>query len=108
MKYLLLVAGIFIFGSVAAQNDEIYYLQKHIKKSQQKKTNSLLKHQSPVVLAPQLNNYSEKDLTYTLPNGNKVITLSQDNMPCVGPDMTQFNMPCIVPEKQNYNMPLVK
>jgi hypothetical protein len=31
--------------------------------------------------------------TYNLPNGNKVITLSQDNMPCVVPDMKRFNMP---------------
>jgi hypothetical protein len=36
--------------------------------------------------------------TYNLPNGNKVIILPQDNMPCVVPDMKQFNMPLLKPE----------
>jgi hypothetical protein len=35
---------------------------------------------------------------YILPNGNKVITLLQDNMPCMVPDMKQFNMPVLKPE----------
>ena len=49
MKYLFLMAGIFIFGSVSAQNDEIYYLQKQLKKQQQKKINPLIKHTPPVL-----------------------------------------------------------
>lgn len=108
MKYLVLIAGIFIFGSVSAQNDEVYYLQKQLKKQQQKKINPLYKHQSPVALLLQKDNYSDNDVAYTLPDGNKVTALSQDKMPCVVPDMSQFNMPCIVPKKQTYTMPVLK
>jgi len=108
MKYLILIASIFIFGSVAAQNDEVYYLQKQLKKQQQKKINPLYKDQSPIALLPKKDSRSENDVAYTLHNGNKIITLSQDNMPCVVPDMIQFNMPCIVPEKQIYTMPVLK
>jgi len=32
-------------------------------------------------------------LVYTKPNGTRVYALSQDNMPCLVPDMSQFNMP---------------
>ena len=36
--------------------------------------------------------YSQ-EISHILPNGDKVYTLSQDNMPCIVPDMRQFNMP---------------
>jgi hypothetical protein len=39
--------------------------------------------------------------TYNLPNGNKVIILPQDNMPCMVPDMKQFNMPVLKVEVPN-------
>jgi len=32
-------------------------------------------------------------IVYTKPNGTRVYALSQDNMPCLVPDMSQFNMP---------------
>jgi hypothetical protein len=32
-------------------------------------------------------------LVYTQPNGTRVYTLPQDQMPCLAPDMSQFNMP---------------
>ena len=34
-------------------------------------------------------------LVYTNPNGTRVYALSQDNMPCLVPDMSQFNMPVL-------------
>ena len=34
-------------------------------------------------------------LAYTKPNGTRVYALSQDQMPCLVPDMSQFNMPVI-------------
>jgi hypothetical protein len=43
-------------------------------------------------------------LVNTLPNGNKVYALAQDNMPCVVPDITQYNMPVIKPRVE-YTMP---
>ena len=102
MKYLFLLAGITTFSFVSAQNDEVYYLQKQIKKKRGLKITSLPNYQSSIPIQP------EKDLVYTLPDGNKVAALPQDNMPCIMPDMSQFNMPCIKPEKQTYNMPVLK
>jgi len=102
MRYLFLLAGIATFSFVSAQNDEIYYLQKQIKKKPGLKIISLPNYQSSIPIQPK------KDLVYTLPDGNKVSALPQDNMPCVMPDMSQFNMPCIKPEKQTYNMPELK
>ena len=94
MKYLFLIAGILVSGFVSAQNDEVYYLQKQLKKLQQKKINPLYKHQPLAALLPQKDKLlSKKDVAYTLPNGNKVSALYQDNMPCIVPDMRQFNMP---------------
>jgi len=102
MKYLFLIAGITIFSFVSAQNDEVYYLQKQIKKKPGLKIKGLPNYQSSIPIQPQ------KELVYTLPDGNKISALSQDNMPCIMPDMSQFNMPCINPEKQTYNMPVLK
>lgn len=39
--------------------------------------------------------------TYNLPNGNKVMILQQDNMPCIVPDMNPFNMPVLKVEVPN-------
>lgn len=47
---------------------------------------SLLDHKTlpPIISTTPEVNYS------LLPNGNKVYTLTQDNMPCIVPDMSQF------------------
>jgi len=34
-----------------------------------------------------------ESLSGLLPNGNKIVLLLQDNMPCVVPDLSAFNMP---------------
>lgn len=98
MKYLLLISGVLIAGIAFAQNDDIYYLEKQLKQKNAKKNFVLPQYRSP---NPQT------DIAYSLPNGNKITSLKQDNMPCIVPDMSRFNMPCIKPEKQNYNMPVV-
>ena len=102
MKYLFLLAGITTFSFVSAQNDEVYYLQKQIKKKPGLKITSLSNYQSSIPIQPK------KDLVYTLADGNKISALPQDNMPCIMPDMSQFNTPCVKPEKQTYNMPVLK
>ena len=43
-------------------------------------------------------------LSHTLPNGNKVYILPQDNMPCIVPDMQQFSMP-VAKSELNGSMP---
>jgi hypothetical protein len=98
MKYLFFISGVLIAGIAAAQNDDTYYLEKQLKHKNAKKNVVLPQYRSP---NPQT------DIAYSLPNGNKVTSLQQDNMPCIVPDMSRFNMPCIKPEKQYYNMPVV-
>jgi hypothetical protein len=44
-------------------------------------------------------------LSHTLPNGNKVYLLPQDNMPCVVPDMSQFDGGVVKPVIPNYTIP---
>ena len=102
MKYLFLIAGILVFALASAQKDEVYYLQKQVKKKLEKKITGFPNYQSSIALQPQ------KDIAYFLPNGNKISALPLDNMPCIMPDMSQFNMPCTKPEKQTYNMPVLK
>lgn len=36
---------------------------------------------------------TDNNYLLTLPNGNKLHILPQDNMPCIAPSMQQFNMP---------------
>ena len=108
MKYLLLIAGMLASGFAFGQQDEVYYLQKQVLKKQQKNTPALHKYQPPVSFSlPKSNSVSQQNEDYHLPDGNKVITLAQDKMPCIQPDMSQFNMPCVKPETKNYNMPIV-
>jgi hypothetical protein len=45
------------------------------------------------------------NLSHTLPNGSKVYSLPQDNMPCVVPDMSQFNDQVVKPPMLHYNIP---
>ncbi|HKZ67739.1 MAG TPA: hypothetical protein VJ111_15340 [Chitinophagaceae bacterium] len=88
MKYLFLLATVTVFSSVSAQNDEVFYLQKQIKKKLEKRVTGFPNYQSSIPVQPQ------KDLAYILPGGNKVSTLPQDNMPCIIPDMSQLK--CLV------------
>lgn len=99
MKYLFLLAFIAAFSFASAQKGDIFYLQKQIKKKLGK--NVTTNHQFSIPIPPQ------EDVAYTLPDGNKIYQLPQDNMPCIMPDMNQFNMPCIKPKKQHYNIPIL-
>lgn len=51
-------------------------------------------------------------LSHTLPNGNKVYALPQDNMPCVVPDISAGTMPTVKPptrgQMPNPAVPLIK
>lgn len=52
------------------------------------------------------------ELSHTLPNGNKVYALPQDNMPCVVPNTSVANMPTVAPplrgEMPNPSVPLYR
>lgn len=92
MKYLLLLAGLAVFGFASAQEDALHYFQKKLNK--QNKAFMPPEYQSPFSLQLQKNYLSaQKENVFVLPDGNKVTLLAQDNMPCIKPDMSEFNMP---------------
>lgn len=88
MKKILLIIGILFFSFASAQQNDLFDLQKHIQgKIKESKIKALVPNQP--IEYPQIKPSS----SYILPNGNKVVILPEDNMPCVEPDMSQFNMP---------------
>ncbi|MBC7873626.1 MAG: hypothetical protein H7Y01_06510 [Ferruginibacter sp.] len=95
MKRIFLLFGIAAFSSASAQQNDLFDIQKHLqnKQARDNKADEIYKLQLPRfqkfnLYTPTVSN--KPDLTYLLPNGDKVITLSQDNMPCVVPDMKMF------------------
>jgi hypothetical protein len=98
MKKVFLLFGIAAFTSASAQQKDVFDIQKHLDKIVKdkkfpgavtnpfSKSNFLLHHGA----LPQV-----QELLHVLSNGDNVYTLSQDNMPCVVPGMSQFNMPNI-------------
>lgn len=88
MKLAFLLISIGLFGIASAQD---YRYPGPFKK----------KYQPPFVYklspskSPRLQSipFATNSIPFILPNGNKVISLPQDNMPCIIPDMTQFNTP---------------
>ena len=110
MKEIFLIISVATFSLASAQENGKPYLRIIPPKT---KTNPFLAHigkdtfsfrdlqslnQTPQLL-PQAKHL------YTLPNGNKIISLPQDNMPCVVPDMTAFNMPVVKAEIIPYTIP---
>jgi hypothetical protein len=57
------------------------------------------------MLSPIQQLLPQAKLHHILPNGNKVYSLPQDNMPCVVPDMSQFNMPDVRSGMSPYTIP---
>jgi hypothetical protein len=102
MKYLLVIAGMLSVGTVIAQNPNI--TQDRLKK---------FKSNVPVLKAPLLKPFissdpysvqkafASTDAYVVLANGNKMYRLSQDNMPCIVPDIMQYSMPNLADKKIN-------
>lgn len=96
MKKIFLLVGIAAFSSSTAQQKELFDINKYIQKKQVEKKKAAEKEK--LILHSFRTNYNtgnyyfsnKPDLTYTLSNGDRVITLLQDNMPCIVPDMKQF------------------
>jgi hypothetical protein len=102
MKKVLLIAGIATYSFASAQEKGQPYWKVVPPLSKK------------VIPLPPGNNFSTQSLTLppgiqllgSLPNGNKIYALPQDNMPCVIPDMSQYNsMPVVKPDLSLYNMP---
>ena len=103
MKKILLLFGVAAFTSVSAQQNDFFDIEKHLQKKSKEKQSKKF----PALSFPKTRNFSFPKLNqenfpvytfsgsnnYTLlPNGNKVYTLSQDNMPCIVPDMKEWNI----------------
>jgi hypothetical protein len=95
MKKVFLLFGIAAFSAASAQQNDLFDIQKHLQKKQaEDQKDDVIKLRPPFLktVGPYSNSYmaNRPELTYTLPNGDKVITLGQDNMPCIVPDMSLF------------------
>lgn len=101
MKKILLIAGIASFSVAAAQNDRFPKVQVIPPKSK----NNISSIPKFYVVTPKSSLIANAKLLNTLPNGNKVYALPQDNMPCVVPDVSQFNMPVVTQEREAYTIP---
>ena len=90
MKKVFLLFGIAAFTTVSAQQNDLFDIQKHLLKKQAEENKRVdLPTNKPFVYTPtNLNNNPAE--SYTLPNGDKVVISSLDNMPVVQPDMRQF------------------
>lgn len=106
MKKVFLLFGIAAFTAASAQQNDLFDIQKHLLKKQAEE-NKLIENKSinlpsikPFIFnSPPFNNNPVD--SYILPNGDKVVISSLDNMPIVVPDMRQFQrMPNIAYQEQ--------
>jgi hypothetical protein len=92
MKVIFLPVAIAAFSFAAAQNNQQPSVTPKL---------NFNPDQAPtlyVINPPQPQLAPNARLLNTLPNGNKVYALPQDNMPCVVPDITNYNMPVVKPD----------
>ncbi len=87
MKKITLILGVLGFYTASAQDNDFLNLQKRLKENYIRKQIT-----PPPVFRHNVSNLPQARLSQVLPNGNKVYSLPQDNMPDVVPDMSQFNM----------------
>jgi hypothetical protein len=83
--------------TASAQQNDFFDVQKYLQKKR-KETKQVIK---PLLTKPSLQNQftfiqsvnpnNQKKLSHTLSNGDKVYLLSQDNMPCIIPDISKLN-----------------
>lgn len=87
MKKIFLLFGIAVSISATAQQKDLFDIDKHIQKNQAEKLKIAGKEKNIAGQFPFSNN---PRLNYTLSNGDRVVTLPFDNMPCIVPDISQF------------------
>jgi hypothetical protein len=99
MKKLSILLALTGFSVVAsAQQGDFFDIQKHLQKKRKEDKPAY----KPFLIKPSFQNQlnlfqsgkvnNQREFSHILPNGDKVYILSQDNMPCVIPDMSQFNL----------------
>ena len=97
MKKLTILAAALTGLSVvvSAQQNDFFdvqkYLQKMHKENKKPQKLTLIKPSfENLFINPELPQPNIRKFSFTLPNGDKVYTLGQDNMPCIVPDIKQF------------------
>lgn len=95
MKKIILIAGIFSFSCVTAQNNDLFnpkeYLERKAPRFLPKQGSFFNAKPNKMTVYEIMPDMPEAKLSHTLSNGNKVFILPQDNMPCIVPDMNQFS-----------------
>ena len=96
MKKIIFVAGLLTGYTAAAQQNDLFDIEKHLEKKNKKNitlppgpTIKFKKQDSTFISLPG----QQATLSHILPNGNRVYLLPQGNMPCIVPDVQRFNMP---------------
>lgn len=114
MKRLTLFLTVTSFTIAAsAQQDDFFDIQKHLQKKRKENKPAI----QPLLAKPLLQNkatafqlinwYNQRKLSHLLENGDKIYLLSQDNMPCIIPDMKQFNTPNVSKRHSNFYIPFL-
>lgn len=92
MKKVFLLFGIAVFSSVSAQQKDVFDMNRHIQEvlKNRNTSGSGVKNIKTNKISITGLTGSQPKRSHTLPNGDKVYTLNQDNMPCVVSDIKQF------------------
>lgn len=101
MKKIFLVFGIATFSTASAQQKDVFDIQRHLQKltADKKKPGVNLQNQ-PLFEFRQL----PPNILNSLPNGDRIMILPGDNMPCVVPGKTYLYF---TPNLAGANQPLL-
>ena len=113
MKKIFLLLGITSCYAAASQQKDVFDINRHIQELQRKNIPLQGKIKSPV---PEIKYFSLNNIftapvgkySHSLSNGDKVYTLTIDNMPCVVPGITNNIMPNISYPENYFESPLFK
>lgn len=106
MKKVFLLFGVAAFSSVAAQEKDLFDVQKHLQDKQNKGKQQVEKKAPALPLSKPftfLNPVYGLESSQPFSNGNTIIILGIDNMPCIKPDMNLFKTMPNVADNSPFN-----
>jgi hypothetical protein len=105
MKLLLFTAAILISCITNAQDNNFFNPSEHLLK---KRPVNQFKNMYPFRLfKDQITVAAPEIQEFKLPNGNTVLQLKQDNMPCIIPDMSQYSTTIVLGAGNYYRKLLI-
>ncbi len=92
-KIFLILAVTFCSAALAQDATQLFNAEEYL--NNKRSVFNKPKTKSPIKIKPGISHFyapvsPQAVLSHTLPNGNKVYLLPQDNMPCIMPDMQQL------------------